>query len=133
MLTSISGLPAFLLYVATATGLVVLYLVVYTFTTTHNELVLIRQNGVAASVALGSSLLGFALPLSSAIVHSQSLLDCTVWGLVAIVMQIAVYWLVRLVVPDLSGRIADGEMAAAAFLGAASLAAGVVNAAAMSS
>ena len=51
---------------------------------------------------------------------------------VAIVVQLVVYMLVRLVLPNLSTRIAAGELAAALFLGAASLAAGVINAAAMS-
>jgi putative membrane protein len=38
---------------------------------------------------------------------------------------------VRLLMPNLSERIASGEMAAALFLGAASLSAGIINAAAM--
>ena len=96
-----------------------------------NEFALIRQNVLSASVALGLSLIGFALPLSSAVVHARSVLDCVVWGLVALVVQILVYWLVRLVVPRLSGRIAAGEMSAALFLGAASVAAGIINAASM--
>jgi putative membrane protein len=54
-----------------------------------------------------------------------------VWGLVALAVQILAYWLVRIVLPDLSQRIAAGEMAAALFLGAASLAAGIINASAM--
>jgi putative membrane protein len=86
---------------------------------------------LSAALALGLSLIGFALPLSSAIVHAQSVLDCIVWGLVALVVQILVYLMVRLVVPNLSQRIAAGEMSAALFLGAASLAAGIINAASM--
>ncbi|MET0743401.1 MAG: DUF350 domain-containing protein, partial [Microvirga sp.] len=74
---------------------------------------------------------GFALPLSSAIVHAEAIADLLVWGIVALAVQILVYWLVRLVMPDLSPRIAAGEMAAALFLGAASLAAGMIDAAAM--
>jgi putative membrane protein len=50
---------------------------------------------------------------------------------VALAVQILVYWLVRIVMPNLSQRIAAGEMAAALFLGAASLSAGIINAAAM--
>ena len=46
-------------------------------------------------------------------------------------VQIVVYWLVRLVVPNLSERVASGELASALFLGAASLAAGIINAASM--
>ena len=66
-----------------------------------------------------------------AIFNAQSLLDCVVWGLIALVVQILVYWLVRLAIPDLSRRIAEGRMAPAVLLGAASFAVGIVNAAAM--
>jgi putative membrane protein len=131
MLNSIAGLPAFLLYFSVALALVGAYLAVYTLATAHNEFALIRANGVAAALALGLSLLGFALPLASAIVHASNILDAAIWGLVALVVQIVVYWLVRLPVPNLSERIAGGEIASALFLGAASLAAGVLNAACM--
>ncbi|HVL70976.1 MAG TPA: DUF350 domain-containing protein [Beijerinckiaceae bacterium] len=124
-------LAEFTLYFGTGVGLVVLYLFLYTLATAHNEFALIRQNVTAAALALGLSLVGFALPLSSAIVRAQTLLDAILWGLVAIAVQIVVYWLVRLAIPNLSRRIATGEIAAALFLGAASLSAGVINAAAM--
>jgi putative membrane protein len=128
---SLEGLSTFLMFFAVAAALVAAYLALYTLATAHNEFALIRRNVTAAAVALGLSLVGFALPLGSAVVHAQSLADCAVWGLVALVVQILAYWLVRLVLPDLSQRIAAGEMAAALFLGAASLAAGILNASAM--
>ena len=104
---------------------------VYTLCTSRQEIALIRQNVLSASVALGFSLIGFALPLANAVVYALGVLDALVWGVVAIAVQILVYWLVRLIVPKLSMRIAAGEMSAALFLGAASLAAGIINAAAM--
>jgi putative membrane protein len=128
---SMTGLLQFLLYFAVSLGLGGLYLLVYTLVTAHNEFALIRQNVMSAALSLGLSLIGFALPLSSAVVHAQNVFDCILWGLVALVVQILVYWLVRLLVPNLSERIASGEMAAAVFLGAASLSAGIVNAASM--
>lgn len=131
LINSIAGLPAFLMYFGVGLALVTLYMVVYTYTTAHNEFELIRKDVTAASVSLGLSLVGFALPLSSAIVNSRNLIDATVWGLVALVVQIVVYWLVRLLIRDLSERIARGEMSTALFLGAASLSAGIVNAASM--
>ena len=70
-------------------------------------------------------------PLASAIIHAQNVPDCLTWGLVALAVQIVAYWLVRVLMPNLSARIASGEMAAALFLGAASLSAGIINAAAM--
>ncbi len=129
--SSISGLPDFLLYFSVAMALAAAYLWIYTLSTTHNEFELIRQNNVAAALSLGLSLTGFALPLSSAIVNAKSIVDLVVYGLVALVIQVVVYWLVRLVLPNLSGRIQNNEVAAALFLGAASLAAGVVTAASM--
>src|SRR5689334_15809350 len=131
MIDSLAGLPTFLIFFAIAVGLTAVYLLLYTLATAHNELLLIRRNVISAAVALGFSLIGFALPLASAIVHAQNVLDCIVWGLIALAVQILAYWLVRLLMPNLSQRIAAGEMAAALFLGAGSLAAGIVNAAAM--
>jgi putative membrane protein len=129
--SSLAGLADFLIFFVIAVVLVALYLAIYTLATMHNEFALIRENVISAATALGFSLVGFALPLASAIVHAQTIVDCLVWGLVALAVQIVVYWLVRIVMPNLSGRIAAGEMAAALFLGAASLAAGIINAAAM--
>jgi len=129
--STLAGLLDFLIFFVIAVVLVAVYLGLYTLATMHNEFALIRQNVISASTALGFSLVGFALPLGSAIVHAQSIPDLLVWGFVALAVQIVVYWLVRLVMPNLSQRIAAGEMAAALFLGAASLSAGIINAASM--
>ncbi|KLK94916.1 membrane protein [Microvirga vignae] len=131
MTSILAGLLDFLIFFVIAVALVALYLGTYTVATMHNEFALIRENVISASTALGFSLVGFALPLGSAIVHAQSIPDLLVWGLVALAVQIVVYWLVRIVMPNLSQRIASGEMAAALFLGAASLSAGIINAASM--
>jgi putative membrane protein len=132
LVPALTKLPDFALFFSVSLALVGVYLLVYTLATSHNEFGLIRQNNVAAALSLGLSLTGFALPLSSAVVHSTTIVDLSIWGLVAIVVQLTVYWLVRLILPNLSSRIASGELASALFLGAASLAAGVINAAAMS-
>jgi putative membrane protein len=131
ILQSLAGLPAFLVYFCTAIIAVVAYLLVYTRVTPHNEFQLIRDNDPAAAVALGLSLLGFTLPVVSAIAHSANVLDCLVWSVVALIVQIIVYYLVKIPVPNLSKRIAEGQMAPAIWLGLASLAAGALNAASM--
>lgn len=131
MTSTLAGLFDFVVFFFIATALVALYLGLYTLATMHNEFALIRQNVISAATALGFSLVGFALPLASAIVHAQNIPDLLVWGLVALAVQIVVYWLVRLLMPNLSQRIAAGEMAASLFLGAASLSAGIINAASM--
>src|SRR5437879_12766111 len=131
ILQSLAGLPAFLVYFCTAIVAVVAYLFVYTRVTPHNEFDLIRANEPAAAFALCLSLLGFLLPLVSAIAHSANVWDCLIWALIALIVQITVYFLVRVPVPNLSARIASGELAAAIWLGLSSLAAGALNAACM--
>src|SRR5262249_7847288 len=131
ILQSLAGLPAFLVYFCTAIIAVVAYPVVYTRITPHNEFQLIRDNDPAAAIALGLSLLGFILPVVSAIAHSANVVDCLIWSLIALVVQIVVYFLVKIPVPNLSKRIAAGELAAAIWLGLSSLAAGALNAACM--
>ena len=131
ILQSLAGLPAFLVYFCTAIIAVVAYLLVYTRITPHNEFQMIRDNDPAAAIALGLSLLGFVLPVVSAIAHSANVVDCLIWSLVALVVQIVVYFLIRIPVPNLSQRIAEGQTAPAIWLGLSSLAAGALNAASM--
>src|ERR1700742_4237974 len=131
ILQSLAGLPAFLVYFCTAIIAVAAYLFAYTRVTPHNEFQPIRDNDPAAAIALGLSLLGFTLPVVSAIAHSANVVDCLVWSLVALIVQIVVYYVIKIPVPNLSAKIAAGEMAPAIWLGLSSLAAGALNAASM--
>ena len=126
ILQSLAGLPAFLVYFCTALFAVTAYLFIYTRVTPYNEFQLIRDNHPSAAISLGLSLLGFTLPLVSAIAHSANVLDCLIWALVALIVQVIVYYLVRIPVPDLANRIVAGELASAIWLGLASLSAGAL-------
>jgi putative membrane protein len=131
ILQSLAGPPAFLVYFCTAIIAVIAYLIVYTRVTPYNEFDLIRNNNPAAAIALGLSLLGFVLPVVSAIAHSANVWDCMIWSVIALIVQIIVFFIVRIPVPNLPQRIADGELAPAIWLGLSSLALGAVNAACM--
>ena len=112
-------------------ALTLFYVVVYIRVTPHSEIKLIRENNLAASLAFAGSLIGFCLPLASAISNSLSLVDCAVWGVVALVVQIVVFYLVCLPIPKISARIEKGEIASGLWLGVSSLAGGILNAASM--
>ena len=131
VLQSLSGLPAFLIYLVCASVLVAAYLYVYTWITAHNEFELLRANNSGAAISLGLSTIGFALPLTSSIAHADGIVDMTIWGVIALIVQVGVYYLARIPVPDLSKRIENGEVAPAIWLGAASVTAGMLNAASM--
>ena len=128
---SFVGLPAFLTYFAVAIILLLLFGVLYTRLTAHDEFALIRQGKSAAAVGLGGSLVAFVLPLCSAIVHSVSLVDFVIWGLIAMVIQIATFFAVRVLLPNLSQRISNDEMSAGLFVALTSIAVGAINAACM--
>jgi putative membrane protein len=131
VIQSLAGLPAFLVYFCTAAVVVMLYLFVYTRITAHNEFELIRNNVPGAAIALGLSLLGFTLPVVSAMTHAANVIDCLIWSIIALIVQVVVYYAVRIPVPNLSKRIGDGELAPAIWLGLASLSAGALNASSM--
>ena len=128
---SLSGLVPFLSYFVPALVLVMCFGVVYSRLTPHNEFALIKAGNSAAAIAFGGSLIGFVLPLCTAIVHSVSLLDFLIWGLIALIVQLLTFCVVRLFIPGLSKRISDGQVAAALFVALSSVAVGLVNAACM--
>lgn len=132
MLTqSLAGLPAFLYYFATAIGLLAAFLAAYLYITPYPEITLIRQGNPAAAASLSGAILGFVLPLASAITHSVNLLDMAIWGLVALLIQLLAYLAARLLLPGLAHDIPAGKAATGVFLGALSLAIGILNAACM--
>jgi putative membrane protein len=131
LLQSLEGLPAFIAYFCLAVALVVIFSLIYTRITPMNEFELIRKNVPGAAIALGLSLFGFTLPLASAIAHASDLIDCAIWGVITLIVQIITFYAVRIPVPDLSNRIAAGDLAPAIWLGLSSLTAGLLSAASM--
>lgn len=132
ILNSLSGLPGFALYFLTAIALAVLFLLIYTRVTPNREFDLIlKEHNASAAVALGMSLLGFSLPLGSAVYNSSDIVDCVIWGIIALLAQLCAYFLAWLAHPNLGEAIRNNSMAAAYWVGFVSLSAGLLNAAAM--
>jgi putative membrane protein len=113
---SLAGLPAFLAYFALAIALLLAFGFIYTRLTSHDEFELILHGNSAAALALGGSLIAFVLPLSSSIVHAVSLMDFLIWGVIALIIQLATFFGVRIFLPNLSQRITQGETAAGLFV-----------------
>ena len=131
VLQSLTGLPGFLAYLCLSLVAVIVYLWIYTKITPYEEFELIAKNMPGVAMALGLSLLGFALPVASAVAHSADIVDCAIWSVIALVVQVLVFYAARIPVPNLDQRIAAGEIAPALWLGFASLTAGLLSAASM--
>lgn len=124
-------LPGFAIYFACAILLLTVFITIYTLLTPQHEWTLIRNGNSAASLSLGGALLGFVLPLGSVIVNSLSLVDMLVWGGVALIVQLLVFSVLRLLLPQLPARITNNETAAGGMSAAFSVGIGVLNAACM--
>ena len=126
------GLADFAIYFGMGLGFMVLHVVLYLYATPHREITLIRGDNLPAAVVLAGALLGFVLPLASALRVADGLLDVAAWGFMALIAQLAAYALVALLLKDFSRRINRGEMAAAVLAAAIHVGVGLVNSAAMS-
>lgn len=133
ILASVLGIPFFLLYLVVAVALLVLFVMAYVRITPHDEIALIREGNVAAAIAMGGTMIGFVIPLARAVQQASSMPDMLVWGIAAFVVQLCVFAVVSRILPDLSARIKESNMAAGVLLGTASIATGMLNAAAMTS
>lgn len=123
---------AFLVAFVAAGLFTIAFKVVYQWVTPYHEGKLIREGNVAAALALGGALVGYVLPLASALSNTVSLIEFCAWAALAGVLQIAAFTLVRMVVmKDVTARIEKGEIAAGVYLMSISLAVGVLNAACM--
>lgn len=119
-----------------AFGLACLFLVVFKYVyqavTPYDERTLIRDGNVAAAVTLGGAIIGFALPVASALSQTDGMVEFAAWALLAGVIQIAAFVILsKIVVKDLHDRMGRGEVSTAIYLAATSIAIGLINAASM--
>ena len=124
----LATVPHFLAYLGASFVLVAIYVAIYVTVTPHAEFRLIRSGNMAASIAFGGSLLGFVLPLGSTIAHSVSIVDLCLWGMVALVIQILAFFLLKLVLPTLPQDIEADKRGPAVFAAFVFLAVGILNA-----
>jgi putative membrane protein len=129
--SALRAMPVFAAHFAVTFLMLLAGVLVYQALTPHNEARLIRANNSAAATAFGAAILSLALPLGMCLARSVSIPDIIVWGVVALVVQLGTFFVVRLLFRDLVKRIESGEMASAVALGATHLAVGIINAAAI--
>lgn len=131
IMESLAGIGSFFAYFTAAILLLLLFCLIYGKVTPYPEMKLIREGRVAPAVSFVGAMFGFIIPLASAISHSVAFMDMIVWALIALLVQIAVFILLRLIFKELCEKIAGGSLAEAILLGGFSFAAGILNAACM--
>ena len=132
MFESFAGFDDFLVYLAVSLAYLAVFVAIYIRITPYREMQLIREGNMAASFSLSGAILGFIVPLASAIQHSVSLVDMAIWGLIAMAVQILAFIVVKVCIPSVTRDIPEGKGAQGFFLGSLSLGVGLLNAACMS-
>ena len=127
-----TGATAFVIALAAAGVFTVAFKLIYQWVTPYHERTLIRDGNPAAAIALGGALIGYVLPLASALSHTVSLMEFAAWATLAGVIQIGVFVVIsRLAFKNLATRIEAGEIAASIYLASISICVGLLNAACM--
>jgi putative membrane protein len=121
----------FVSYIVGAAVLFALFQFIYTRLTPHKEFELIRSGNVAAAIALGGAIVGFAIPASNVIAYSINILDFVVWAVIAAFVQLLAFLMTSLVLKGASQRIQNGEIAAGIYVAAVAISVGMLNAACM--
>ena len=128
----LNGAQNFIIALLLSCALLALFKRIYQAITPYNERALIAEGNMAAAVVLGGSMLGFALPLASALTETDDRVEFVMWGILAGIVQILSFTILRrFIVADVKGNIEAGNMAVAIYLAATAIAVGLLNAASM--
>lgn len=128
---SLMGLLPFTVYFITAMLMLLVFVLLYTKVTPYCEFTLIREKNRAAALSLGGAIIGFTLPLGELLSSAGSLVDFIIWSVVAIVVQLLTFVIVRIPFPHRAEGIKDGDTSMGISLAGLSIAVGMINAAAM--
>lgn len=124
----LDGIPLYLAYMVCSVGMLAATVAVYSWITPYHELDLIRSGNTAASISLGGTAIGLALPLWSVATYSYGLLDLLVWGAVALALQVGVFFAATLLLKGFREGIEADRVGYGVTLGAFSIAVGLINA-----
>jgi len=125
------GLPVLIGQLAATLALLGIGLACYMALTPFNEWRLVREGNVAAGIVVAGTLVALALPLAATLASSGVVLDIVLWGLVALVIQLAAFVAATAALRGLRAMIEAGNVAAALVLVGIQIAVALLNAGAM--
>jgi putative membrane protein len=108
--------------------MVMVFFVLYTRLTPYDEVTLIRGGNHAAALSLGGTLIGFALPIASALLHTPDYYSFLGWAAGAMLVQVLVYLVTTRALKMSKDQIEADNSAFGGLLGSISIAIGLVNA-----
>ena len=98
------GLPVLAEQFALTLALLGIGIACYTMLTPFHEWRLVRQGNVAAGIVVAGTLVALAIPLAATLATSVVTLDILLWGLVALVIQLATFVAATVLIRGLTGN-----------------------------
>jgi putative membrane protein len=126
--TTLPAIASYALHLLTASVLLVVFFLVYTWITPIDELLLIRQGNNAATLSLGGALIGFSLPIASSLLHTSNYVEFLGWAVGSMVVQVLAYAVTVRLLHISREHIESGNTAFGGLMGAISISIGAINA-----
>ena len=127
-----SGLPFLISHFAISIIIFLVGLWAYVKITPINEMKLIKDGNIAASISFFGACVGISIPLSTCLASSVNVADILVWGTIAVLLQLICFRGVDIFLKDLSQRISEGEISISIVLVSFKISIALLNAAAIS-
>jgi putative membrane protein len=125
-LQALEGLKLFLVYLVSSLAMLGLFTRLYIWITPYDEVKDIGEGKMAPVIALAGAMLGFTFPLLIASYTHSTFVEFLVWSVIACLVQLLVFWLLHRLLPRV---IETNNVAGATCFAAASVCAGLINAA----
>lgn len=129
---SLTGVAPFFIHFVPAILFVLAFMWLYMRLTPYDEVRLIKENNPAAAIAYVGALLGFSLPIASALANAVGFIDFAVWAVISGACQFVTFMVFRRFYPLIGERIEKGEIAGSVKLAGVAVMVGLLNAASMS-
>jgi putative membrane protein len=129
---SMAQFYSYVAYLLAASGLLVVFVLVYSRLTPYREVAMIRAGRVAPAISLGGAMLGFSLTLAASIQHNDTLFMFLVWAVCAMLVQALAYALLARVMPRMAEELEADNIAMGTLMACVAIAVGLINAACLS-
>jgi len=128
----VNAILNYLVHLALAALLLVVFFKAYTWMTPYDEVKLIRQGNHAAALSLGGAMLGFSMTIASSILHTNDWQQFLAWAFGAMIVQALGYAVTTHCLKMAQDQIEADNSAFGGLLGTISLSIGGINAACIS-
>jgi len=122
----------YLIHLLTGFALVGVFILIYLWFTPFDEIKLIRKGCIAPALSFGGTLVGFSVTVASGILHMPSYTSFLIWVIIAMVLQLLAFLIMKTAMPEMKESIESNNIAMGMLIGGISMSVGLINGACLS-